>query len=244
MKSHLTLILAILLLLAGCSKKEESQANSAEPSTTPATEQSGNQPSTPATEQATAVKKSAAAEKTMAPARAAKAEVKPLVIPEGTSITIRTATALSSESSEAGETFAASLEQPIELSGNVVAAKGADVTGKVVDAKKKGKIKGEARLQLTLTSLTIKGQPYSIHTTMTKQVSQGKGKRTAVATGGGAGLGAIIGGIAGGGKGAAIGALVGGGAGLAGGALTGNKQIELPAETVLTFKLDEPITVK
>ena len=134
--------------------------------------------------------------------------------------------------------------QPIEVDGRVVVPKGAEVTGKVVDAKKKGKIKGEARLELTLTGLDIKGRNYPIRTTMTNQTSAGKGKRTAVATGGGAGLGAIIGGIAGGGKGAGIGALVGGGAGLVGGAFTGNKQIELPAESALVFKLNAPVTLK
>jgi hypothetical protein len=167
-----------------------------------------------------------------------------VVIPTGTAISIRTSGALGSERSQTGDSFAATLMEPIEIGGKVVVPKGADVEGKVVDAKKKGKIKGEARLELTLTSLSIKGQRYPIQTTLTNQTSTGKGKRTAVTTAGGAGLGAIIGGIAGGGKGAGIGALVGGGAGLAGGAFTGNKQIELPAETALVFKLNAPVTVK
>ena len=167
-----------------------------------------------------------------------------MVIPAGTTISIRTTNALGSETSQTGDTFAASLLEPIEIHGKVVAPKGADVMGKVVDAKKKGKIKGEARLQVTLTSLNIKGQRYPIQTTMTSQTSKGKSKRTATTTAGGAGLGAIIGGIAGGGKGAGIGALVGGGAGLAGGALTGNQQIEIPAESALAFKLNAPITLK
>jgi hypothetical protein len=72
----------------------------------------------------------------------------------------------------------------------------------------------------------------------------GKGKRTAVLAGGGAGLGALIGGLAGGGKGAAIGALAGAGAGTGGAAFTGNKDIVLPAESVLSFKLEQPLEVK
>ena len=72
----------------------------------------------------------------------------------------------------------------------------------------------------------------------------GKGKRTAVLAGGGAGLGALIGGLAGGGKGAAIGALAGGGAGAGGAAFTGNKDIVLPAESALSFKLEQPIEVR
>ena len=60
---------------------------------------------------------------------------------------------------------------------------------------------------------------------------------------GGAGAGALIGALAGGGKGAGIGALIGGGAGLVGGALTGNKQIEIPAESALTFRLTHSVSV-
>jgi len=167
-----------------------------------------------------------------------------VVIPSGTSIAIRTGEALGSERSQTGDTFAATLLDPIEINGKVVVPKGADVTGKVVDAKKKGKFKGEARLELTLTGLSVNGQRYPLETTMTNQTAKGKGKRTAATTAGGAGLGAIIGGIAGGGKGAGIGALVGGGAGLVGGAFTGNKQIELPAESALVFKLNAPVTLK
>ncbi len=76
------------------------------------------------------------------------------------------------------------------------------------------------------------------------RTATGKGKRTAVLAGGGAALGALIGGLAGGGKGAGIGALAGGGAGAGGAAFTGNKDIVLPAESALSFKLEQPIQVK
>jgi hypothetical protein len=168
----------------------------------------------------------------------------PVVIPSGTALTVRTTSALSSDKNQAGDAFHATLAEPIEVNGKVVVPEGSDVVGTVVDAKKKGKIKGEARLQLALTSLSVKGMKYPIATTMTDQTAKGKGKRTAATTAGGAGVGALIGGIAGGGKGAGIGALVGGGAGLVGGAFTGNKQIELPAESALVFKLNSPVTLK
>src|SRR6185312_11794652 len=116
--------------------------------------------------------------------------------------------------------------------------------GTVVSAKSKGKIKGEGQLALSLTNITVKGKNHTIQTAVFDSTVKGKGKRTAVATGGGAAGGALIGGIAGGGKGAGIGALVGAGAGFIGGSLTGNKQIELPAETVLPFTLTESITLK
>jgi len=89
------------------------------------------------------------------------------------------------------------------------------------------------------TSITVKGQTYNIQTDVLDNTVKGKGARTAKTTGGGA----LIGGIAGGGKGAAIGALVGAGAGLVGGAATGNKQIEIPAESALSFRLSARLTL-
>jgi len=169
---------------------------------------------------------------------------KPVVIPAGTVITVRLSSALGSKSSQTGDPFEATVAEPVVVGGKTVIAKDASAAGTVVEAKAKGKIKGEARLKLALNKVTIKGKTYVIQTTMAEQTAKGKGKRTAVATGGGAAGGALIGGIAGGGKGAGIGALVGAGAGFIGGALTGNKQIEWPAETVLPFTLTESITLK
>ena len=82
-----------------------------------------------------------------------------------------------------------------------------------------------------------------MHATISRYM-KGKGKRTTVAIGGGAGLGAIIGGIAGGGRGAAIGAAAGAGAGTAGAAFTDNKDITLPAESSLAFELSQATTLK
>jgi hypothetical protein len=128
--------------------------------------------------------------------------------------------------------------QPVTVDGKTAIPKGSSVTGTVITAKEKGKIKGEGELSLSLTSITVRGQNYTIQTTV-----KGKGKRTAVTTGGGAAGGALIGGLAGGGKGAGIGALVGAAGGLVGGAMTGNKQIEIPAESPLTFTLSKSLTL-
>ena len=168
----------------------------------------------------------------------------PLVIPAGTAITIKTGEPLSSKASQSGQTFTATVAQPVSVKGRKAIPAGSSVTGTVVTAKAKGKIKGEGELDLTLNSVAIKGHTYNIQTNDYESTSKGKGKRTAVATGGGAAGGALIGGLAGGGKGAGIGALVGAGAGLVGGALTGNKQIEFPAETAITFTLAAPLTLK
>jgi uncharacterized protein YcfJ len=89
----------------------------------------------------------------------------------------------------------------------------------------------------------VRGRTYPIKTNLLSSTEKGKGKRTAATTGGGAAGGALIGGLAGGGKGAGIGALVGAGAGLVGGAFTGNKQIELPAESALSFTLTSSLTL-
>lgn len=167
----------------------------------------------------------------------------PIVVPAGTALTVRLGHALGSKISQTGQTFLATLGQPISVDGTVALPSGSTVSGTVVSAKSKGKIKGEGELTLALTSITVGGQSYSIQTGVLNNTIKGKGKRTAATTGGGAAGGALIGGIAGGGKGAGIGALVGAGAGLIGGAATGNQQIELPAEAALTFKLSAPLTL-
>jgi BON domain len=177
------------------------------------------------------------------PPPAEKPKPQPIVVPSGTTLTVTVSQALSSKTSETGQTFMATMAQPVTVGGRRAIPAGSTVSGTVVTAKAKGKIKGQGELDLALTSVTVRGQNYRIQTSVMAQTVKGKGKRTAVATGGGAAGGALIGGIAGGGKGAGIGALVGGGAGLVGGALTGNQQIEIPAESALSFRLSAPLTL-
>lgn len=167
----------------------------------------------------------------------------PIVVPAGTVLVVTTSQALSSKTSQAGQTFLASLAQPVSVEEHTVFLKGATVSGTVVTAKTKGKIKGEGELALALTSISTMGQTYQLQTNVLSSTIKGKGKRTAATTGGGAAGGALIGGLAGGGKGAGIGALVGATAGFVGGAFTGNKQIEIPAESPLSFTLSAPLTV-
>src|SRR6516225_9582785 len=167
----------------------------------------------------------------------------PLVAPAGTEITVTLDQKLSSKTSQPGLAFLATVAQPVTVDGRTLIPKGARATGKVLRAKEKGKIKGEGELAITLTSVTIRERNYPLSVGSLDSTIKGKGKRTAVTTGGGAAGGALIGGLAGGGKGAGIGALVGAGAGFVGGAATGNKQIEIPAETPLTFTLSHPLTL-
>ena len=169
---------------------------------------------------------------------------KPLVVPAGTVLTVRLGQTVGSKISTAGQTFTATLASPVVVDGKTAIPSGAAASGTVVDAKPLGRFKGGASLQLRLTSITIGGAEQSISTSSVVRVEKGKGKRTAVLAGGGAGLGALIGGLAGGGKGAAIGALAGGGAGAGGAAFTGNKDVVLPAESALSFKLEQSLEVK
>ena len=167
----------------------------------------------------------------------------PLVAPAGTEITVTVDQKLSSKTSQAGQTFLATVAQPVTVDGRTLIPKGSSVSGKVLTAKEKGKIKGEGQLGITLTSVTIRGKSYPLAVGTLDSTIKGKGKRTAVTTGGGAAGGALIGGLAGGGKGAGIGALVGAAGGLVGGAFTGNKQIEITAETPVTFTLSKPFSL-
>lgn len=167
----------------------------------------------------------------------------PIVVPAGTALIVTVDQALSSKNNQSGDTFLATLAQPVSIEGQSAIPRGARVTGTVISAKTKGRIKGEGELVLALKSISIRGNNYPIQTGTLDSTVKGKGKRTAATTGGGAAGGALIGGIAGGGKGAGIGALVGAAGGLVGGAMTGNKQIEIPAETALTFTLSQTLTL-
>jgi hypothetical protein len=174
---------------------------------------------------------------------ATAAAPEPLVAPAGTEITVTVDQKLSSKTSQPGQAFMATVAQPVTVDGRTVIPKGSSVSGKVLRAKEKGKIKGEGELAITLTSVTVRGRNYPLAVGSLDSTVKGKGKRTAVTTGGGAAGGALIGGLAGGGKGAGIGALVGAAGGLVGGAFTGNKQIEIAAETPLTFTLAKPFSL-
>jgi hypothetical protein len=167
----------------------------------------------------------------------------PIVIPAGTTLSVVVDQSVSSKDADAGARVAASLADPIIIDGRGVIPKGARISGRVTQAKSAGKFKGSAELGITLTSLEVGGQNYTIHTSTFSEASKGRGERTAIGTGIGAGAGALIGALAGGGKGAAIGAGAGGGAGLAGSAMTGNRDITIAAETTLNFKLTKALEI-
>jgi hypothetical protein len=167
-----------------------------------------------------------------------------VVLAAGTILTVRIDDAVSAKTNKVGDTFTGSLAQPVTLQGRTVIPAGSPVAGAIVAAKQGGKIKGESALSLHLTQLRVRGVSYPITTDEFVQQAKGKGSRTAKSGVVGAGAGALIGGLAGGGKGAAIGSAVGAGAGVAGSAFTGNKELSIPAETVLQFPLTQPVQIQ
>ncbi len=177
-----------------------------------------------------------------APAPAPLPPPKPVALtaPTGTRVVVRTNETLSAGKNEVGDAFSGELEEPIVSHGETLFRRGTRVSGTVVAAKGRGRFKGEGAIGIEISSI---GSVH-VHTSEYEKESKGKGKRTGVLIGGGAGLGAIIGGLAGGGKGAVIGGLAGAGAGTAGAAYTGNKDVVIPSESVITFSLLDPLTVQ
>lgn len=165
----------------------------------------------------------------------------PVTLPTGTVLTVRVNEAVGSSTSTSGDKFTASVAEPVTYKGQTAIPPRSAVVGIVEAAKQGGKIKGSSSLSLKLVSVTVKGVQYPISTGSFLQEGKGKGGRTAKLGAGGAAAGAVVGGLAGGGKGALIGSAVGAGAGVAGSAFTGNKELTIPAETVLQFKLAQPL---
>ncbi len=220
------LTLSLALMLGACSSSKPAEETPAASSNSGATESAAK----PA--------------ETKSPGLIERLLAKPVAVPAGTTLTVKLDEAVGSKISEDGQPFTATLANPIMVEGKEIIPKGSTVSGTVMDAKARGRFKGEGRLQLVLNSITVRGSDYDIETNTITKIAKGKGKRTAALVGGGAGAGAVIGALAGGGKGAAIGAAAGAGAGTAGAGLTGNQQIVLPAESALTFKLATPVEIK
>jgi len=169
---------------------------------------------------------------------------KSVMVPPGTEIRVRLEHSISTKSGASGDPFEATLAEPIAIDGKTVLPKDTPVKGRIVYAHESGRLKGVARLRLTLESAQVDGEEYDLHTdTWARRGGNHKKRNWAMIGGGGAG-GALIGALAGGGKGALIGGPIGAGAGVAASALTGKKDFTLPAETLLTFELTQPLEVQ
>jgi hypothetical protein len=164
-------------------------------------------------------------------------------IPAQTNLVVRMIDAVDSETAKEGQTFAASLDQPIAVNGQTVLQAGSDVTVKLVQAQQSGKFTGKTELTVSLWSVKVNGKMVEIDTQNITKASDSRGAQTAKVAGGAAAVGAVIGAVAGGGKGAAIGAGAGAAAGAGVQAATKGQRVKIPSETRLTFVLEKPVTL-
>src|SRR5215471_19226739 len=218
MKSKLIALLTIctLLGLGACARQQFGQAS--------------NDGSQPIQDTSTAV-----------PFSAKKSE--PLQIPAGTPIAVRMQSSVSSASAEPGERFEAVLDEPLVIEGRTVAPAGTAVSGRVIAAKKSGRLHNPGYLRLTLVSMNVGGKNIPLQTSTVFAKGGSHKNRNLAMIGGGAGGGALIGALAGGGKGAAIGSLIGAGAGTGVAYGTGQKDVSFGAERRLSFRLMQSITL-
>src|ERR1700761_8680514 len=227
------LTLAMCAAIAGCSSKN------ATPSSTPST-QTPSASTSAAPQTASEAPPSAPAG---APAPAPAPVQPPPTLPRGTRLAVRLGQTMDVKHVQAGDHFSGTLAQPVVEGNTVLVPAGSNAEGEVLVAHRRGKFKGRSVMALTLTRLDVNGTQYRIDTTSLARTKKGKGKRSAAFIGGGAGMGMLIGGIATGGVGLLVGGLAGGGAGALGAAFTGNRDISIPAETVVTFRLQDALTL-
>jgi hypothetical protein len=166
-----------------------------------------------------------------------------VTVPAGTRILVRTVEPVDSSKQKAGYRFTATLEANLQAYDVTVAPKGTTLYGILTQASSSGRFKGSSELVLELTDIVINGTPHPLLTSSYEVKGKGEGGKTAKKVVGGAGLGALIGGIAGGGTGAAIGVLAGAGTGTAVAATKKGEQVSVPSETLLEFRLEQPTSL-
>ena len=165
-----------------------------------------------------------------------------VTVPAGTPINVRLTQSIDVDTSQAGQTFKAAVDDPIMLDGVVVIPRGASAVLQAAKVQQSGTMKGSDKITLKLNAISYGGMTYEVTASQVEMKGSGEGKKTGRKVGGGAGLGALVGGLAGGGEGAAIGAAVG----AAGGAIAasaGEEHLKLAAETRLQFQLAAAVKV-
>jgi outer membrane lipoprotein SlyB len=175
--------------------------------------------------------------------RAAAQSKNKITVPAGTRILIRTVDPIDSSKQKTGYRFTATLETNLQADNVVVAPRGSTVYGRLAQASSAGRMSGSSGLTLELTDILINGTAHPLLTSTYEIKGKGEGGNTAKKVIGGAGLGALIGGIAGGGKGAGIGAAAGAAGGTAIAASKKGEQLQIPSESLLEFRLEQPVTL-
>jgi hypothetical protein len=166
-----------------------------------------------------------------------------ITIPAGTVINVRLSDGIDVDSAQAGMKVKGRVDDPVSVGDQIAIPREAGALLQAVKVEQSGAFKGADKISLKLNAISFGGRVYDVASEYAVVASKGEGKRTARKVGGGAGLGAIVGGIAGGGEGAAVGALIGGVAGTAV-AASGEEHLKLPAETRLQFKLTNAFRVE
>lgn len=164
-------------------------------------------------------------------------------LPKGSEVVVRLIDSIDSEKARQGDTFRASLAEPLQIGAEVIAPTGADVVVRLAEERESGKLTGRTELTVELVSVTIGGKPVPIRTSSVTQASGSRGERTAKVAAGTAAVGAIIGAIAGGGRGAAIGAGAGAAAGAGSQVFMKGQRVFIPSETVLVFLTEAPVKI-
>jgi hypothetical protein len=171
----------------------------------------------------------------------------PAVIPAGRILAVRNNLTIDSHSAVAGQFYPGVIARVVtDAAGHVIIPRGSEASLVVRSVRTQGKVEGDSELALDLDSVTIEGRRYRVQTAdIVEKGKEGVGanSRTAKFVGGGTVLGTILGAVAGGGRGAAIGAVSGAAAGTATQTVTRGKGVRVPAETVLTFRLEAPIQI-
>ena len=166
-----------------------------------------------------------------------------VTLPAGTTLTIRTLGPIDTDRNRAGDSFSASLDDDVVLDGRLLLARGTELKGMIAYAEESGRLAGKSELMLELTDIILGGGNVPIRTSDYSESGESRGRRTAAVAGGGAVVGAIIGAIAGGGKGAAVGAATGAAVGTGAQVLTRGQTLRIPAETLLDFRLKDPVAL-
>jgi hypothetical protein len=162
-------------------------------------------------------------------------------VPAGTQIQVRLEQGISTERNSSGEEFRASLDKDLMVDGKTVAPAGSEVVGELSSVQEPGRVKGRAKLTMTLRQITIEGEEYDLDVNPLTLVAESTKKKDAGTIAGGAAVGAVIGAIAGGGKGAAIGAASGGGAGTGYVLATKGKDLKYGPDTRFAFTLSSSL---